>query len=81
MLELRFDQVKITHFQESDVFRAVKPFLHDPAARNGKSRYARFKLEDFSGAAECVMWPEDYDKYKDLVEEDKICFVGGASSQ
>src|SRR5439155_11913824 len=44
-------------------------------ARNGNSRYARFKLEDFSGAAECVMWPDDYVKYKELVEEDRIVFV------
>ena len=49
--------------------------MNTKKARNGNSRYARFKLEDFSGAAECVMWPDDYVKYKDLVEEDKICFV------
>ncbi|MCI0463648.1 MAG: DNA polymerase III subunit alpha [Gemmataceae bacterium] len=44
-------------------------------ARNGNSRYARFKVEDFSGQAECVMWPDDYVRYKDLVENDRICFV------
>ncbi|MSQ93516.1 MAG: DNA polymerase III subunit alpha [Gemmataceae bacterium] len=53
----------------------VVRLMNTKKARNGNSRYARFKLEDFSGAAECVMWPEDYAKYKDLVEEDKICFV------
>ena len=50
-------------------------FMNTKKARNGNTRYARFKLEDFSGAAECVMWPDDYVKYKDLVEEDKICFI------
>jgi DNA polymerase-3 subunit alpha len=49
--------------------------MNTKKARNGNSRYARFKLEDFSGAAECVMWPDDYAKYKDLVVEDKICFI------
>jgi DNA polymerase-3 subunit alpha len=44
-------------------------------ARNGNSRYARFKVEDFSGAAECVMWPDDFVKYKEMVEDDRICFV------
>ena len=53
----------------------VVRFMNTKQARNGKSRYARFKLEDFSGAAECVMWPEDFAKHKDLVEEDRICFV------
>ena len=50
-------------------------FMNTKKARNGNSKYARFKLEDFSGAIECVMWPDDYVKYKDLVEEDRICFV------
>lgn len=52
-------------------------FMNTKKARNGNSRYLRCKLEDFSGAAECVMWPDDYIKFKDLVAEDKICFVGG----
>jgi DNA polymerase-3 subunit alpha len=52
-------------------------FMNTKKARNGNSRYARFKLEDFSGSAECVLWPDDYIRYKDLVEEDRICFLGG----
>lgn len=50
--------------------------MNTKKARNGNSRYARFKLEDFTGQAECVMWPDDYVNYKDLVEEDRICFLG-----
>jgi DNA polymerase-3 subunit alpha len=50
--------------------------MNTKKARNGNSRYARFKLEDFSGSAECVMWPDDYVRYKDLVAEDRICFLG-----
>jgi DNA polymerase-3 subunit alpha len=53
----------------------VVRLMNTKKARNGNSRYARFKLEDFSGSAECVMWPDDYVKYKDLVEEDRICFI------
>jgi len=52
-------------------------FMNTKKARNGNSRYVRCKLEDFSGAAECVIWPDDYVKYKDLVEEDRIVFVQG----
>jgi len=47
-------------------------------ARNGNTRYARFRLEDFTGTVECVMWPDDYIRYKDLVAEDRICFVRAA---
>jgi DNA polymerase-3 subunit alpha len=44
-------------------------------ARNGNSRYLRCKLEDLSGAAECVMWPDDFVRHKDQVQEGHICFV------
>ncbi len=52
-------------------------FLNTRTARNGNSRYVRCKLEDFTGAAECVMWPDDFARFKDMFEEDKICFVQG----
>ncbi|MFO0967345.1 MAG: DNA polymerase III subunit alpha [Gemmataceae bacterium] len=52
-------------------------FMNTKKARNGNSRYVRCKLEDFTGAAECVMWPDDYIKYKDLIDEDRIVFVQG----
>src|SRR5262249_40214678 len=53
-------------------------FLNTKKARNGNSRYVRCKLEDFSGAVECVMWPDDFVRYKDDVREDHVCFVKGA---
>jgi DNA polymerase-3 subunit alpha len=46
-------------------------------ARNGNSRYLRCKVEDFTGAAECVMWPDDFARCKDTVAEDTPCFVRG----
>jgi DNA polymerase-3 subunit alpha len=52
-------------------------FQNTKKARNGNTRYARFKLEDFSGSVECVMWPDDYSRHKELVIEDKICFITG----
>jgi DNA polymerase-3 subunit alpha len=45
--------------------------------RNGNSRYVRCKLEDFTGNVECVLWPDDYVMFKDLIQEDRICFVQG----
>jgi DNA polymerase-3 subunit alpha len=49
--------------------------MNTKKARNGNSRYARFKLEDFHGSVECVMWPDDYVRCKDLLVEDRICFA------
>jgi DNA polymerase-3 subunit alpha len=46
-------------------------------ARNGHSRYLRCKLEDMTGAVECVMWPDDFVRCKDEAREDRVCFVKG----
>ncbi|MSR30176.1 MAG: DNA polymerase III subunit alpha [Gemmataceae bacterium] len=45
--------------------------------RNGNSRYVRFRMEDFHGSVNCVMWPEDFLRYKDDIQEDRVCFVRG----
>ena len=34
--------------------------------------YVRCKLEDFTGAAECVMWPSDYARFKQDIADDKV---------
>jgi DNA polymerase-3 subunit alpha len=51
--------------------------MNTKRARNGNTRYARCKLEDLTGSAECVMWPDDYLRYKDDFVEDRVCFVRG----
>jgi len=51
--------------------------MNTKRARNGNTRYARCKLEDLTGAAECVMWPDDYHRQKDSFVEDRVCFVRG----
>lgn len=53
-------------------------YMNTKKARNGNSRYVRCRVEDFTGSVECVMWPDDFVKYKDQIEEDKIVFVVGA---
>jgi DNA polymerase-3 subunit alpha len=52
-------------------------YLNTKKARNGNSRYVRCKLEDMTGAAECVLWPDDYVRCKDAVAEDRVCIVKG----
>jgi DNA polymerase III subunit alpha len=53
-------------------------YLNVKKARDGNSRYARIRLEDLTGAIECVLWPDDYLRLKDEIEEDRVCFVEGA---
>jgi DNA polymerase-3 subunit alpha len=46
--------------------------------RNGNTRYARCKLEDFTGSVECVVWSDEFSRFKDELQEDRICFVRAA---
>jgi DNA polymerase-3 subunit alpha len=50
-------------------------YMNTKKARNGNSRYLRCKLEDLTGATECVMWPDDFVRHKDDIVEDRVCFV------
>jgi DNA polymerase-3 subunit alpha len=46
-------------------------------SRDGNTRYLRCKIEDFTGAAECVMWPSDFARCKETLVEDQPYFVKG----
>jgi DNA polymerase-3 subunit alpha len=69
----------LAHQQEvflGGMFTQVR-LMNTKKARNGNSRYARCKIEDFTGAVECVMWPDDYVRYKDFIADDAIHFACG----
>ena len=42
------------------------------AKESGHTKYAMFDLEDMHGAVRCILWPEDYAKYGELVQHDAI---------
>ncbi|MHB8862786.1 MAG: OB-fold nucleic acid binding domain-containing protein, partial [Pirellulaceae bacterium] len=42
------------------------------------TKYANFDLEDMHGAVRCIIWPDDYLKYGELVQPDAILLVRGA---
>jgi DNA polymerase-3 subunit alpha len=52
-------------------------FRNTRKARNGNSRYLLCRLEDFTGSARCVMWPDDLARHQDEVVADRVCFVRG----
>ncbi len=45
--------------------------------KNGK-RWAMFHLEDFSGRAKCILWSDEYARFKDVVADDKVLLLEGA---
>jgi DNA polymerase-3 subunit alpha len=52
-------------------------FQNTKKARNGNTRYVRCKVEDFTGAVECVMWPDDFVRFREEFVEDRVCLVRG----
>jgi DNA polymerase-3 subunit alpha len=49
-------------------------------AQNSRSKNAQFlrcKIEDLTGEVECLMWGDEYARHKDVVAEDRVCFVKG----
>jgi DNA polymerase-3 subunit alpha len=44
-------------------------------SRAGNTKMARFKLEDMTGSAECVIFPDDYVRHKAEVRDENIGFV------
>ncbi|HXG08874.1 MAG TPA: DNA polymerase III subunit alpha [Gemmataceae bacterium] len=52
-------------------------YSNTKTARNGNTRYLRCKLEDFTGAIECVMWPDDLARCREELREEHPYFVKG----
>jgi DNA polymerase III subunit alpha len=50
-------------------------FTNAKRSRSGQTKMARFKIEDFTGTAECVIFPDDYVRSKDEIRDENICFV------
>jgi DNA polymerase-3 subunit alpha len=46
-------------------------------ARNGNSRYLLARIEDMTGSAKCVMWPDDFARVKDELRDDQPYIVKG----
>ena len=44
-------------------------------SRNGDTRMARFKFEDMQTTIECVLFPDDFQRCKDLLKDDLVCFL------
>ncbi|MFO0841512.1 MAG: DNA polymerase III subunit alpha [Gemmataceae bacterium] len=55
----------------------VRVMTYKKPQRNGNTRYGRCKVEDFSGALECVLWGDEFSKFKELFVEDDVVLARG----
>jgi len=56
---------------------AIKKTQTKKPSRNGHTRYANFDFEDVKGVVRCIMWPEEFSRIGDFVQNDAICFLRG----
>lgn len=56
---------------------SIKKAATKKPSRNGHSRYVNFDLEDDKGVVRCIMWPDDYAREGELVEQEAIVLVKG----
>lgn len=52
-------------------------FSNTKKARNGNTRFMRFRLEDMTGSIDCVIWPDDLSRLKKEPKEDELWFATG----
>jgi len=56
---------------------SIKKATTKNPSRNGNSRYVNFDLEDALGVVRCIMWPDDYVRYQEMIVADEICIISG----
>ena len=45
--------------------------------RNVGRKYAMFRIEDFTGSVRCIMWSDEYSRFKDRVDSDTVAVFEG----
>jgi DNA polymerase-3 subunit alpha len=78
----RFDNGNIEEAAHGDHV-ALGGIIVDLATKTTKKgdRFALFRLEDQYGAVKVVCWPEQFNKYKNLLQSDEVVLVRGRLEQ
>jgi DNA polymerase III subunit alpha len=78
----RFDNGNIEEAAHGDQV-ALGGIIVDLATKTTKKgdRFALFRLEDQYGAVKVVCWPEQFNKYKNLLQSDEVVLVRGRLEQ
>ena len=56
---------------------AIKKAATKKPSRNGNTRYVNFDFEDETGIVRCIMWPEEFARQGELVEQEAILYLRG----
>lgn len=84
---LRFGDIKDFENEELDTNKLQRVrmcgIISEFKVRQSKrgNRFATFRLEDFSGSGECVVFPKTYEEYKEILRDDAIVSVIGKAEE
>jgi DNA polymerase-3 subunit alpha len=56
---------------------SIKKATTKQPSKNGNSKYANFDLEDASGVIRCIIWPDTFVHYQELIKDENIILVKG----
>jgi DNA polymerase III subunit alpha len=56
---------------------SIKKAQTKKPSRNGHTKYVNFDFEDVQGTVRCIMWPEEFARFGDLVKSESIVIVEG----
>lgn len=56
---------------------AIKKATTKNPSRNGNSKYVNFDFEDPQGVVRCILWPDDYARYQEMIVADEILILQG----
>jgi DNA polymerase-3 subunit alpha len=56
---------------------AIKRAATKKPSRNGHTKYVNFDFEDPSGIVRCIMWPEEFARLGEKVEQEAVRFLRG----
>jgi DNA polymerase-3 subunit alpha len=68
--------IRLSHGSPALLGGMVTGLQQRTVQKNGK-RWAMFQLEDFTGQCKCILWSDEYARYKDTVTDDAVLLLDG----
>jgi DNA polymerase-3 subunit alpha len=59
------------------IISSVHKAMTKSPSKNGNSRYANFDLEDTTGVVRCIIWPDTFAGYTDLITTENVVLIKG----
>ena len=66
-----------TDVRLSGMISSIKKAQTKKPSRNGHTKYVNFDFEDVHGTVRCIMWPEEFSRFGEMVKSEAIAVIEG----